>query len=114
MSQEAWQTLHIGVGVLTAAAASLLGMMFWNSSLTNRDPFTITFLRLLSLMSVAKAVEIATAMYRTAQIDADAIPAYAAIVGLCGRSVELGLYFMMVWFLLRPETKRALNGKETS
>lgn len=114
MSQQAWQGLHIGIGVLTAGAAALLGMMFWNSSLTNRDRFTISFLRLLSMMTVAKAIEIASAMYRTAQIQADAIPVQAAVVGLIGRAVELGLYLAMIWFLLRPETRKALNGGSTS
>lgn len=110
MTQEAWQGIHIGVGVLTGAAAALLAMMFWNSSLTNRDPFTTSFLKLLSIMTVGKAIEIAGAMYRTSQIESEAIPINAAVVGLGGRSIELALYLIMIWFLLRPETKRALNG----
>lgn len=114
MTQESLQAAHIAVGVLTGAAAALLGLMFWNSSITNRDPFTTVFLRVLSIMTVGKTVEIAAAMYRASQIDSDAVPASAAMVGIAGRGVELTLYLIMIWFLLRPETKRALNGSAST
>lgn len=110
MTQETWQAIHIAIGVLTGAAAALLAMMFWNSSVTNRHPFTTAFLKLLSIMTAAKVVEIAGTMYRGGQIDPDAVPVVAAVIGLSGRAVELTLYLIMIWFLLRPETKRALNG----
>lgn len=113
MAQESLQAAHIAIGVLTGAAAALLGLMFWNSASMNSSPFTKMFLRLLSVMTVSKVLEIGAAMYRASQIEADAVPVKAAIAGLSGRSVELVFYFIMVWFLLRPETKRALNGRKS-
>lgn len=109
--QESFQIAHVGIGLLTAAATALLGLMFWNSSLTNRDGFTTLFLKLLSMSAAAKAFEIASAMYRAARIPAIYVPNDAALSGLTGRTVELVSYCVMIWFLLRPETKRALNGR---
>lgn len=110
MSQESWQTVHIGVGVLTGAACALLAMMFWNASITNSHRFTTLFLKVLSVMTAMNLAEIAGAMYRASRIDADAVPVDAAVVALMGRTIELIMYLVMVWFLLRPETKKALNG----
>lgn len=107
---EALYGTHIGIGVLTAAALALLAMMFWNSSLTNRDVFTTGFLRLLAGCWVARAMEISSAMYRASQISPEAIPGHASVIGLTGRAVELTAYCILIWFMLRPETKRALNG----
>jgi hypothetical protein len=107
---ETFQIAHLAIGCLTAAATALLGLMFWNSSLTNRDQFTTLFLKLLSMCAVAKALEITSAMYRAARIPAVYVPTDAAISGLTGRTIELLAYCVMIWFLLRPETKRKLNG----
>lgn len=113
-SPEALYSIHIGIGVLTGAALALLAMMFWNASLTNRDTFTTMFLRLLAGASVARVLEIAGAMYRAAEIPADAVPQRAVVVGLAGRAVELTAYCIMIWFMLRPDTKKALNGAGSS
>lgn len=107
---DALQAAHISIGVLTGAATSLLALMFWNASLTNRDRFTTLFLKLLAMCAAAKAVEIGSAMYRASRIAAEAIPNDAALVGLSGRSIELAAYVIIIWFMLRPETKKALNG----
>lgn len=114
MTQETLQAAHIAVGVLTGAAAALLGLMFWNSSTTNRDPFTTVFLKVLSVMTTGKTAEIAAAMYRASQIQAEAVPVNAAVAGIVGRGIELSLYLIMIWFLLRPETKRRLNGRKVT
>lgn len=108
---EYLQLVHVVVGALAAAATALLGLMFWNSSLTNRDPFTTVFLKLLSGLAVVKAVEISSAVYRAGRIPALAVPVDAALAGILGRALELTGYVVMIWFLLRPETKRALNGR---
>lgn len=107
---ETFQIAHLAIGSLTAAATALLGLMFWNSSLTNRDRFTTLFLKLLSMCALAKAFEIVSAMYRAARIPAVYVPTDAALSGLSGRAIELIAYCIMIWFLLRPETKKALNG----
>lgn len=107
---EALQALHISIGVLTGAATLLLGVMFWNASVTNRDRFTTLFLKLLSMCAVAKAIEIGSAMYRAARIAPECVPNDAALGGLSGRAVELVAYSIIIWFMLRPETKKALNG----
>lgn len=114
MINEILQTCHLSIGILTGAAAALLGLMFWNSSVTNQHPFTTLFLKLLSVMTAAKVTEIVGAMYRAARIEPDSVPIDAAAVALVGRSIELALYLVMVWFLLRPETKKALNGATQS
>lgn len=110
MINDILQGLQIGVAVLTGAATALLGFMFWNSSLTNTQIFTTRFLKFLSLCSVLKAVEIACAIYRTSRIDPASVPIDATIAALIGRGIEAAGYCAMVWFLLRPETKKALNG----
>src|SRR5688572_11243534 len=99
--QDALYSAHIGIGVLTAAAVALLGLMFWNSSLTNRDRFTACFLKFLSGMAVVRAVEIGTAMYRASQIDPQYVPVDAAVVALSGRTLELTWYCVTIWFMLR-------------
>lgn len=108
--QETFQVAHIGIGALAAAASALLGLMFWNASITNKNGFTTLFLKLLSMCAAAKALEIVSAMYRAARIPAFYVPNDAAISGLIGRTIELISYCVMIWFLLRPETKTALNG----
>lgn len=107
---EVFQRAHLSIGCLTAAATALLGLMFWNSSLTNRDPFTTLFLKFLSMCAIAKALEIISAMYRAARIPAVCVPTDAALSGLTGRTIELLAYCVTIWFLLRLETKHALNG----
>lgn len=109
---EFLHSLQIAAAVLTAAATALLGYMFYNSSLTNRQPFTTRFLKFLSLCSALNAVEIACAVYRTSRIAPGSIPMDATGAGLIGRCFELTGYILMILFLLRPETKRALNGSE--
>lgn len=108
--QEILRASHIGIGVLTGAACALLAMLFWNSSLTNRDLFTTKFLQMLSAMTGAKVVEIIGALYRASRINADAVPVDATVAAVVGRAVELILCVVMIWFLLRPETKKKLNG----
>lgn len=110
MSPELLYALHIAISVLAGSTAGLLGYMFWNSSITNSSKFTSMFLRLLSLCFALRAVEIACSAYRTSQIAADAIPRMATVIGLAGRGIEMFGYIVMIWFLLRPETKRRLNG----
>lgn len=104
---------QIAVAILTGAATGLLGFMFYNSSLSNRDPFTAYFLKFLSASAGLKVVEIAGSVYRTSRIDAGAIPIDGMVVGLIGRAIEMAGYGLLVWFLLLPETKRALNGGGT-
>ena len=103
-------TAQIVVAVLVSAATLLLGFMFWNSSLTNTNAFTTRFLKILSVTAVCKGIEVVCATYRTARIATGNIPDDASLVTLAGRTIELAAYIFMVWFLLRPETKRALNG----
>jgi hypothetical protein len=105
--------LNIGIGSLTAAALALLGMMFWNASLLNRDPFTARLLKLLAGAWIISAIGTVTALYRAARIDPEAVPDDGSWVGLAGRILQLTWYCYMIWFMLRPETKKNLNGAAT-
>ena len=102
--------LHVTISTLAAGATVLLAVMFWNSATVNSHPFTIKFLKFLTLVLLMRAWEIASAAYRTARIAAECIPLDAKIAGLQGRAVELLSYVIMTWFLMRPETKKMLNG----
>src|SRR5258708_7349899 len=98
------------ISVVVFCACALFAFLFWNVSLTNRDRFTKTFLKMLSICSILRAYEIASAGYRIYRIPAACVPVDAAIAGLQGRCVELIGYLILIWFLLRPETNKALNG----
>lgn len=110
MTNETLHSLQLAIAALAGASTALLGFMFWNASLSNRDRFTTKFLQLLSVGAVLKAAEIACAVYRTSRIAHEAIPQDASVAGLIGRGAEVVGYAILIWFLLRPETKRALNG----
>ena len=107
---ELLHLFQVTASVLAAFTSALLGFMFHSSSLTNSQPFTKAFLRALSLISVLKAAEVFASAYRSWRIVPDAIPLDALVVGLSGRLLEAGGYAFLVWFLMRPETKVALNG----
>lgn len=109
-SPDILHSVHIGIGVLTAAALALLAMMFWNSSLTNRDQFTTSFLKLLTIISWARVFAIISTMYRSARILAEDVPVDANVVSYVGRGLELAAYCVMIRFMLRPQTRKALNG----
>lgn len=98
------------LSVLAACALALLALMFWNASISSGSRFTKSFLRLLSISFLLKALEIICACYRISQISAVNIPHGAYIVSIAGRGVELAGYSIMIWFLLRPDTRESLNG----
>lgn len=103
-------TFHVIVSVLAGANSLLLGVLFWSSSVTNQSAFTKQFLKFLTLCATLKTIEIAFAAYGRARIAPECIPWDSAIFGIAGRGIELAGYIVMTWFLLKPETKRALNG----
>lgn len=110
MIYQIFNYIWIASSAIAGATGGLLGFMLWNSSLTNRDPFTTRFLKYLALCSMLRVLEIAAAAYRTMRIDPSNIPIDANAVGWLGRCVETTAYIILILFLLRPETKRALNG----
>jgi hypothetical protein len=109
-SPDDFYALGIVTGSLTAAALALLGMMFWNASLLNRDPFTTRLLKLLAGAWIISAIGTIAALYRASRIAPEAVPDDGSWVGLTGRVLQLGWYCYVIWFMLRPETKKALNG----
>lgn len=105
--------IQIVVSVAAAFGSGLLAFIFWNAAQTNGQSFTQKLLRILALCSALRALEIAGAAYRTARIAAACIPLDAAAVGLLGRGLEMGAYVFLILFLVRPETRKALNGKSS-
>lgn len=114
ISPDALYNLNIVIGCLTGAALALLAMMFWNASLTNYHPFTKSLLKLLAGAWIIGGIQVATAMYRAAVIAPEATPQEGSLVGVSGRVLQLAWYCFMIWFMLRPETKKALNGNSAS
>lgn len=110
ISPDVLNGLHLGVVVLNGGAAVLLGLMLWSASLTNRDPFTTTFLKMLAGASWGHALAIVGQMYRASTILAEDVPLNGTLGGFAGRVVELSAYCVPIWFMLRPGTKKALNG----
>lgn len=110
MIEPLLHTAHIAVTVLIAGAAILLGFLFYASSLTSVSPFTVRFLRILAVGTALLTVEVFAASYRTSRMAPLCVPLDGAVIGLVGRTLELIFFMFMTWFLLRPETKKALNG----
>lgn len=110
MTNETFHLIQIVLSVLAACSLALLAFMFWNASLTSGSKFTKSFLQILSISSLLKVLEIVSACYRISQISAVAVPHGAYIVSIAGRGIELAGYLIMVWFLLRPDTRKSLNG----
>lgn len=98
------------LSLLAAFACSLLAFMFWNSSLTSGQHFTAMFLRLLSLASVFKAIEIVCASYHVFTVESLCFTFWGSVIGVAGRGIEVIGYFIIIVFLLRPETRKNLNG----
>lgn len=103
-------SLHLAVVVLNGGAAILLGFMLWSASLTNHDPFTKVFLKMLAGASWGHALAIIGQMYRASSILAEDVPLSGSVAGVVGRIIELGAYCVPIWFMLRPATRKALNG----
>lgn len=95
---------------IAGGCAALLAFILYNSSLTNGDKFTRKFLQLLAMMALLRAIEIMSATYRTVRIDDFCIPWDANLVGLFGRAGETLGSVIVILFLLRPSSKKALNG----
>jgi hypothetical protein len=102
--------LQFALSVLTIAISGFLGFLYYSASVTNPSRFTTLFLKVLCLCSLARAWEVASSAYRTYRIDAANVPIDALAVGVQGRFFEMASYCFLIWFMLRPETKKALNG----
>jgi hypothetical protein len=101
---------HLAVMVLNGAAAGLLGLLLWNASITNYDEFTKVFLKMLAGAAWGHGLAIAAQMYRAGRLLAENVPVDGAVIGLVGRMIECAAFCVPIWFMLRPETRRALKG----
>lgn len=110
VSPGTFYAIHLAVMVLNGAASALLGHLLWNAAVGNRDTFTQTFLKMLAGASWGHGLAIVAQMYRAARILAEDVPTDGALIGLLGRVVELAAFCVPIWFMLRPETRKALNG----
>lgn len=110
MNQETFGYLWVAASALIAGAESFLAYLMLSARRGCEDSFTKGLLKVLAICSITRAFEVCAATYRTLRIDSGSIPLDADAVGIIGRLAEFIVLAILIAFLLKPETRKALNG----